>query len=202
MQATIKGHSKMCNNKGTINCKVKRKRSWIQFPGNTHTDKTFIAFKSLWIKASAKCFFLCYLYQDLRNSHYQPLITIIPLSLPLPSIISPFVSPFYTTLLSLSLPHQTLPWLLSKFQILSGSQKALRQSLTSSSHDTHTEWDFVLILFSLPFPPWSLALNSTAKENRSLSFSQNSAYHNWRVFLKHTQQKPNPSEIPPPTLPQ
>ncbi len=58
MQATIKGHSKMCNNKGTINCKVKRKRSWIQFPGNTHTDKTFIAFKSLWIKASAKCFFL------------------------------------------------------------------------------------------------------------------------------------------------
>ncbi len=31
---------------------------WVQFPGNTHTDKTCVAWmscKSLWIKASAKC---------------------------------------------------------------------------------------------------------------------------------------------------
>ncbi len=37
-----------------------RKRLWVQFPGNTHTDKKYIAWialnrKSLWIKASAKC---------------------------------------------------------------------------------------------------------------------------------------------------
>ncbi len=34
------------------------KRLWVQFPGNTHTDKKCIAWmhcKSLWIKASAKC---------------------------------------------------------------------------------------------------------------------------------------------------
>ncbi len=35
-----------------------RKRLWVRFPGNTHTDKKYIAWmhcKSLWIKASAKC---------------------------------------------------------------------------------------------------------------------------------------------------
>ncbi len=80
------------------------------------------------------------------------------------------------------------------------------ESLETEPHiqllrDTQSEILFSFF-FSLPFPPWSLALNSTAKENRSLSFSQNSAYHNWECFL-NTQPRPNPSEIPPPkTLPQ
>ncbi len=48
---------------------------WVQFPGNTHSDKTYIArmhCKSLWIKASVKCKCLLnvlndYIYQSLQD---------------------------------------------------------------------------------------------------------------------------------------
>ncbi len=39
-------------------CVSSAKRLWVQFPGNTHTDKKMYSLmhcKSLWIKASAKC---------------------------------------------------------------------------------------------------------------------------------------------------
>ncbi len=48
-------------------------RLWVQFPGNTHADKTFITWmycKSLWIKASAKCINInvIYILDDPRAS--------------------------------------------------------------------------------------------------------------------------------------
>lgn len=85
-----------------------------------------------------------------HNSFFPPIFISLFL---LPFIIPSFVSP---SLFSLNLTLSFSPT--SNFALasvkVSNSQKALRQSSTSSSHDTHTEWDFVLILFfHSHFPP-------------------------------------------------
>jgi len=133
----------------------------------------------------------------------HPTTTILSL-LPFPSPSSPYLPSSLPLSLPLSFPSTSLFFPHTKLCLGFCQSFKFSESLETELHiqlsrHTHRVRFCSHSFFALPFPPWSLSLNSTAKENLSLSFSQNSAYHNWRVFLKHTQQRPNPSKIPPPT---